>query len=302
MNPLGTILVGVDGSAVSARALRWAAEQAGAGAEIHVLHAFSPALELTLAAMQQNWNPIRDRTLDDLAGEWTDPAREVGASVETHFIDDDPADGMIAMIDAADADTIVIGPHGDGHGPAVGLGSVTRRLLHASPVPVIIVDGADDAGETPEPPGAPFVLACVGYGSASAKAADWAAQYASERGLPLVILHVVSYRPIFPFAPPTDMLAYYLGGDVSETWAQDDLDDLRQRIGADHPDLQITTEVGHGSASKGIAKISAGAELVVIGRLQHAGLASCVISTRTKAIITGVSAPVAVIPSCSKQT
>lgn len=255
MNPLGTILVGVDGSAASARALRWAAEQAGAGAEVHVLHAFSPALELTLAAMQQNWNPIRDRTLDDLAGGWTDPARELGASVETHFVDDDPADGIIAMIEAAEADTIVIGPHGDGHGLAVGLGSVTRRLLHASPVPVIIVDGADH--ETSESASAPFVLACVGYGSASANAADWAAQYASERGLPLVILHVVSYRPIFPFAPPTDMLAYYLGGDVSEAWAQDDLDEIRERISADHPNLQITTEVGHGSAAKGIAKISA---------------------------------------------
>jgi nucleotide-binding universal stress UspA family protein len=225
--------------------------------------------------------------------------------VQTHFIDDDPADGIIAMIDTAKADTIVIGPHGNGHGPTFGLGSVTRRLLHASPVPVVIVDGANDsvaendgdAGETTAPANATFVLACVGYGSASANAADWAALYASERGLPLVILHVVSYRPIFPFAPPTDMLAYYLGGDVSEAWAHDDLDDIREHIGAAHPDLQITTEVGHGSAAKGIAKISAGAELVVIGRLQNAGLASCVISTRTKAIITGVSAPVAVIPS-----
>ena len=233
---------------------------------------------------------------------WTDPARDVGVSVQTHFIDDDPADGIIAMIETANADTIVIGPHGNGRGPALGLGSVTRRLLHASPVPVVIVGDADDDSESTASANAPFVLACVGYGSASANAADWAAQYASERGLPLVILHVVSYRPIFPFAPPTDMLAYYLGGDVSEAWAQDDLDDIREHIGAAHPDLQITTEVGHGSAAKGIAKISAGAELVVIGRLQHAGLASCVISTRTKAIITGVSAPVAVIPLCSTRT
>lgn len=301
MNPLGTVLVGVDGSAASARALRWAAGQVASGTEVHVVHAFSPALELTLAAMQQDWNPIRDRSLDDLAGDWTDPAREVGASVQTHFIDDDPADGIIAMIETAEADTIVIGPHGNGHGPAFGLGSVTRRLLHASPVPVVIIGDADDSESTASAE-APFVLACVGYGPASTNAAEWAAQYALERGLPLVILHVVSYRPIFPFAPPTDMLAYYLGGDVSEAWAQDDLDVIRERIGAAHPDLQITTEVGHGSAAKGIAKISAGAELVVIGRLQHAGLASCVISTRTKAIITGVSAPVAVIPSCPTQT
>ena len=299
MNPLGTVLVGVDGSPASARALRWAAEQAGSGSEVHVVHAFSPALELTLAAMQQDWNPIRDRSLDDLEGDWTDPAREVGVSVQTHFIDDDPADGLIAMIETAEADSIVIGPHGNGRGPAFGLGGVTRRLLHASPVPVVIVGDAEDPTA---PANAPFVLACVGYGSASANAADWAAQYASDRRLPLVILHVVSYRPIFPFAPPTDMLAYYLGGDVSEAWAQADLDDIRERIGAAYPDLRITTEVGHGSAAKGIAKISEGAELVVIGRLQHAGLASCVISTRTKAIITGVSAPVAVIPSCSTRT
>lgn len=288
MNPLGTVVVGVDGSDAARRALSWAARRATSDSAIHAVHAFSPVLELALAALQQDCTPLRDRARADLEGPWTEPARAVGGTTAPHFVEDDPADAIMETAAAVHADTIVIGPHGGG-ASAHGLGRVTRKLLRDSSRPIVIVD--DDTTSVNG-----TVLACVGYGRASDDAADWAARFAEHSGRPLVLLHVVSMRPISPRDAPSDMLAHYLGGDLPLEWARSELDQMRWRIQHDHPTLEVRTKVGRGSAAKGVVNAASDAEIVVIGRPAELGLASHLMSTRTRSIITGVSKPVAVIP------
>jgi nucleotide-binding universal stress UspA family protein len=117
-----TILVGLDGSAGSARALDWATAMAKAlDAEIvavHVVQSLSPsAVGLGLAPIE-----LPDNWLDDLRGrfenEWTAPLRQAG---EVH------------------PDLIVTGSRGLGGFGELLLGSVSHQLVLHAQVPVVVI-------------------------------------------------------------------------------------------------------------------------------------------------------------------
>lgn len=296
MGAWATVVVGVDGSPAAANALSWTSLRSGPETSLHVVHSLAPGDELARAVSRADPLSLRSRTESHLKGVWSEPARARGLCPTLHLVDDDPEAALVRTAAETGADVIVIGPHGSGRGFNRGLGSVTRRLLRASPVPIIIVDAGD-----PLPRAERFVLACIGYKRASISAAEWAADYAAASKLRLVLLHVVSYRPIFPRDAPSDMLAYYLGGDVPVEWAQSELDEVRERLIARHPSLTVDTIIGKGSAPRGIESASANSELVVIGRIQKEGIGSIMISGRTRTIIGGAASPIAVIPAPAEQ-
>ncbi len=283
VSTLETLIVGVDGTATSSAAVAWAAELLGAGGSIHLTHACSP--------------PDRDAAARELNGRWTDPARSHASDIGHHLLEGDPADGLLSTASLVDADAIVVGPHSGGHfGRA--LGGVTRRLLHRTSIPVIVVrdDRQPDRGRGD---GQGRVVACVGYGDATETAAMWAADFAAQRGLRLELLHVVGYRPIFPADSPSDMLGSYFGSDLLRKWAAEDLEEIRIRIASRQPDLVIDTSVDVGFATRAILKASVGAELVVLGKRQGNVAIRNMISPRIHQLIAKSATTVAVVPSCS---
>lgn len=139
------ILVGVDGSAHSQRALEWAMSEAAAR------HAPLTVLTVNpIAVSTWTGEPIRseaddpDRTAarqavqkaaDQAAGKLTGEARP--ASVTVQAISGNAAEELISR--SPDTDLLVVGSRGAGGFARLVLGSVSSQVLHHARCPVVVV-------------------------------------------------------------------------------------------------------------------------------------------------------------------
>ena len=139
---MSIIVVGVDGSAGSAKALRFALEEARLrGAEVKAVGAW----HVPAAAYETGWVPISvdptdyekiaraalEKTLAD-AG-----AADADVSVTSVVREGNAADVLIA--EARVADLLVVGSRGLGGFKGLLLGSVSQQCAHHAACPVVIV-------------------------------------------------------------------------------------------------------------------------------------------------------------------
>lgn len=136
------IVVGVDGSAESEAALRWAFDEAELrSAVLEAVHTydvpvFADPVGLGTTALYQNIPEIEQAAKDEVDRLVADHARP-GVSVET-FVAQGPAGGI--LVDrAGEADLLVVGARGHGAVASLLLGSVSKHVAHHSPCPVVIV-------------------------------------------------------------------------------------------------------------------------------------------------------------------
>ncbi len=126
-------MVGVDGSARSLEALRWAADEAHRrGAVLEVLHARFARKELLELADAEGYEA---RTVEDAVV----VARELAPDVEVvGRLTDPPADQ--ALVDASrGADLLVVGARGLSGLQELALGSVSLQCVHHAHCPVVVV-------------------------------------------------------------------------------------------------------------------------------------------------------------------
>jgi nucleotide-binding universal stress UspA family protein len=139
------LLVGLDGSSGSARALDWAIELAKSlEAEVvavFVLELLSPtAVGYGLAPVQ-----LPDGWLDDLRrqfeNEWSAPPKRAGIRYRTRMEMGarGPAPTLIQVADEEHADLIVTGSRGLGGFGELLLGSVSHQLVQHAPMPVVVI-------------------------------------------------------------------------------------------------------------------------------------------------------------------
>jgi nucleotide-binding universal stress UspA family protein len=139
------ILVGLDGSSGSARALDWAIQLAKfLKAEVVAVY----VLELLSAtAVGYGLAPIQlpDGWLDDLRRQfetdWSAPLKQAGIRYRTVFETGarGPAPTLIAVANEVHADLIVTGSRGLGGFGELLLGSVSHQLVLHAPVPVVVI-------------------------------------------------------------------------------------------------------------------------------------------------------------------
>jgi len=264
MSAFARVVVGLDGSDTAVNALRWAAERVPDPSAIEVVHAGAP-----------------------------DPTIPGDLEVHSiHSVDAPPAQALMQTAEELHADAIVVGPHGSGFGH--GLGSVAKQLLHEATLPVIVIDGR-------EPPRSlgltPPVVACVGYGEPATAASEWAADFAQERSLPLVLLHSVAYRPIFPIDSASDVLASYLGAGVSAGWARDELGAIAAELKSTRPNLEVTAHVDSTSVIKAVRRAGETAELVVLGKRSEEEFLHTIGTPRLRRLVARSRFPTAVVPT-----
>ncbi len=186
-------MVGVDGSASAAAALRWAVDEAGRhDATVVAVLAWSyldQHHEGTSEAFDPNYG--EDEARDQLRTSIEAVAPRL--AIEQRVVCDLPASALLEA--ASDGDLLVVGARGLGGFKGLLLGSVSERVLEHAPCPVAVVR-ADD----PQRPDRP-VLVGVDGSETSTEALRWAARAALLRGAPL---HVVHAWQVPSMAVPTE--------------------------------------------------------------------------------------------------
>ncbi|GGM07544.1 MULTISPECIES: universal stress protein [Micromonospora] len=141
-HPHGPVVVGVDGSPVSAAAVDFAAQEATLrGTDLVALHAYRHPTATSPGDMQpvvydkQRLRQIHDQIVADAVADLTHRLPDL--TVHRHPV---PARTRTALLDASrQAQLLVVGGHGHGALGGLLLGSVSQAVLHHSACPVAVV-------------------------------------------------------------------------------------------------------------------------------------------------------------------
>jgi nucleotide-binding universal stress UspA family protein len=133
------LLIAVDGSAQSLKAVRFAMETVP-GAELHLVNVRGP---LTGSAASHLGRKTVDEYhleegMKDLAPA-LEAVRAAGAQAKHHVVVGTPGETIARFASQVEADTIVIGSKGRGQISDMVLGSAVQAVLENSRVPVLVV-------------------------------------------------------------------------------------------------------------------------------------------------------------------
>lgn len=144
-----TILVGVDDSAGSREALRWAADLgADLGARLVVAHVFEPLEHLAEVDPRTDLRALRERAAKVVEEEVCKPVRQRGVPYAVRVLEGLPAQALADAGEEAQADLIVVGARRRGRVKDLLLGSTSRSITHLTTRPVAIIH----LPRAPEPP------------------------------------------------------------------------------------------------------------------------------------------------------
>ncbi|MEU4607335.1 universal stress protein [Kribbella sp. NPDC023972] len=136
-SPIGRIVVGVDGSEISAAAIRFAFQQAvSRHTGITAVHAATPTRRHPSLQIPADIVDQIDRQLFAEAME-SRRARFSGIDVQAELVHSHPAQALIDF--SAGAELLVVGSHGRGGFAGMLLGSVSQAVLQHAACPVAVV-------------------------------------------------------------------------------------------------------------------------------------------------------------------
>lgn len=282
------ILVGVDGSPDSDRAVTWATREAALRQlRITFLHIVEPVVtdwpmrrvQADIAQWQQD---SADKIIDQarnrvhaVAGESKPP--EVNTEVMY-------ADIPSSFIDASkEAHMVVVGSRGMGAFGRLLLGSVSTALVHHAHCPVAVIH----ADQFPAPgPDAPVLLGIDGS-PASEAATAFALDEASRLGVQLVALHAWSDVGVFPV----------LGMDWRERESQGQ-EVLAERLAGwqeRYPDVRVQRLLFCDQPARWLLEESEWSQLVVVGSRGRGGFAGMLLGSVSSAVAQSAKIPVIVV-------
>lgn len=140
-----TIVVGIDDSPGSRRALEWTAELAqGLQARVVAVHAFEPLAHVGELSPGVDLRALRERAVVQVEGELCQPLRQRGVQHTALTLEGEPADVLLGVARKEQADLLVVGARRMGLLKTLALGSTSQKVTHHAGSPVVIVplDGA----------------------------------------------------------------------------------------------------------------------------------------------------------------
>ncbi len=296
----GTIVVGVDGSDSSTRALQWAVAQATAEHRpltlVHTIHTVTPTfVDAAIASARDA------RAALYAAGQWVlDDAREKVAwmdpGLEVHDVFDlaDPRELLLQL--SQTATMVVVGSRGRGQVRSLLLGSVSAALVRHAQCPVVVVRQEDGPGAKSGPESG--IVIGADASPESRAVLEFAYRQASLRDLPLTVLDCV-----------WDVYAGTMGAFLVSD-APMDLEGERLALAESmagmaekYPDVTVTTTIARGIPQEAIARLAAGKDLVVVGAHQDNRVLQALFGSVSVAVVESATCPVAVVPlfSSSKE-
>ncbi|MGE0878217.1 MAG: universal stress protein, partial [Acidimicrobiia bacterium] len=134
----GRVVVGIDGSEASKKALAWATEEARLrGAELHLVYASTDPLPEGKYEMSAGEQPYSDPALLVSNALEVVAAERDAPNTFTHIVDDTPANALLN--EAKDAAMVVVSSRGRGGFKSLVLGSVSHQVAVHAPCPVVVV-------------------------------------------------------------------------------------------------------------------------------------------------------------------
>lgn len=279
-----SIVVGIDGSAGSVDALRWAVDEA----RLHRAHVTA------VRCWGGRDHPPRDEWDDEPTPAELQAQKElkelIAAAVphdvdviDWRTVDARPEWGLLDV--AIDADLLVVGARGVGGMRGLLVGSVSQQVVHHAHVPVAVVRHTC----WPIPPRR--VVVGVDGSDASLRALEWGVREALRRGAELEAVSAWNIPfATSPFAP----VVLDVGADL-ERAAREDLARAVAEVDVSASKQPLIQTVVHGPAGQVLVDAAAGAELVVVGSRGRGGFKELLLGSVGQHVAHHAPCPVIVI-------
>ncbi|MEU5694399.1 universal stress protein [Actinosynnema sp. NPDC020468] len=281
----GAVVAGFDGTDRSRAAVRWAAREARAtGRRLVVVYAVRGALPEvvftpTVSPLPQvvSEETVREYAHDKVA----EVATEVGGQVEAYVLDGHPAQVLEKVTEGADL--LVVGASGSG-ALARSVGSVAADVVTHAPAPVVVVrDGGVEDG--------PVVVGVDGS-ETSAKAIDFAFDFAARHGLGLVAVHAWTALPLEALSPvPGWEYDPELFRSSSEALLREALAGPEQR----HPEVAVERVTVSARPAEALLEHADRASLVVVGSHGRGLVRRALLGSVSHALLHNTPGPLAVV-------
>lgn len=280
------ILAGVDGSAPSNAAVRWAAREAAMrNVPLILVHARTTPT----AGVEMTWPALP--VPEDLTRQQEEEARQViadavnvaeseleSASIDTKVVFAAPIPTLVDL--SKDVDMIVVGCRGQGALARTLLGSVSTALAHHAHCPVAVIH--DEAPERSDGP----VLVGIDGSPSSELATAIAFDEASWRGATLVAMHAWNDADASS-VPSLEWSALEVAADKT----------LAERLAGwseRYPDVPVRRVVVWEHPARHLIERADTSQLVVVGSRGRGGFAGMLLGSVSTAVVHGAHAPVIV--------
>lgn len=284
----GRIVVGVDGSEASRRALHWAARTAFRhGWSLHLLHAGKvPYMEypdlghLDPAPFEAEAHGVLDAATAALAD--LEPTAPVSSAVVVH---DDAATALLAA--GEDAELLVVGSRGRGGFASLLLGSVSQRCVDHAPCPTAVVPA------TWSPNGVGRVVVGVDGSQPSYDALRWAAAEATLLGARLDVVHGYHFRPVVtPFGAAVPVYREDVE-KASQALLEQMVGDTVRRRDDQPPHIELIASPS--SAAHALLETADGADLLVVGSRGHGTFRGLLLGSVSRQCVHHTPCPIVVV-------
>ncbi len=284
------ILVGVDGSAASDAAVRWATREAILRDElITLLHVVAPVIASWPAGpMQANFAKWQKESARDVIEQARKAlCAEVGEApppMRTGVLYSRYSHVVPTLIDASkQARMVVAGSRGMGAADPRPMGSVSTGLVHHAHCPVAVIRG-EEASAANQNAG---ILLGIDGSPVSEAATAWAFDEASRHGLPLVALHAWTDVEGFPILE-MDWRKYESQGEKALT---ERLVGWQER----YPNVHVRPRLEWDQPARRLVEESEHARLVVVGSHGRGGFVGMPLGSVGAAVAQSAKAPVVVV-------
>lgn len=282
------IVVGVDGSASSQQAVRWAAAEAELRGEPLVAVMAWGYLDQHHHPLDAPFTPDYDEAEAHLAlaSYVTDAlGPEATDDVELLPVCDLPARALLES--SRGAAMLVVGARGRGGFAGLLLGSVSQKILHRATCPVAVVrDVEDDRIE-----GDARIAVGIDGSPGADVALRWALDEGRRRGAMVEVVHAWH----MPYVAPYPYMTTDLDTASFEEVARDTVDRAIERAKPTAED-RITRVLTRGTAAGLLLDVAKGADLIVVGSRGVSGLKAAVLGSVSQQVAMHAVCPVVVIP------
>jgi nucleotide-binding universal stress UspA family protein len=288
---MNAIVVGVDGSQDSMRAIAWAADEAALRrCALRIVHAVAPWL------YDENVDPrlisVREWLLADgqnVIATAVEAARTRAEGIEVAG-EVVPGGASRALLERArDAAMVVVGSHGAGTVTGLLLGSTALQVVSHTTVPTVVVRQL-------EPVARQEIAVGVDGLPAGEPALALAFEEAALRDARLRAVHVWSDPGTTGPGGMTPLIYDPESVAADHTrWLNDALARWREK----YPEVEVVIEVVHGRPVRILSGVSARSDLLVVGTRGHGGFAGLVLGSVSHGLLHHAHCPLAVVPSAA---